>query len=859
MSVSYASGIATISGGSSGSPNTLADIVTAVADTALCRMDDGRNFFGDIELRVTGYLYIDHGQTMQLVNGEELEVRSGGTIEFASRSSWVLTGSVSTNGNQAFQDGSTLICRRDAITGECPSFICDTGITGRNDQFSCESFDYSTLTIEGLNLYYINGFSSKIHGEAGSQIDFLTFTRDDTVTNATQAFSANLEAGVSQVFNDAAFVGFFGLGSHNGYSDAQFRLNRPTISLASDFPLNYNSGFGNATAVDFEVLDLVSGGAGDWDGTITRTTGGDNKQSNFKVLFSDAHTILDGITPVEDMRFRWVSSNATDAPEITDDSASDGVVPTQELLTALAEPGDNPTAAAFTPTKISWSARARKYDREIAGSDDLYTTKTFEAGASSTSQTTAVANLAINEAAALALTGIAFTPSGATGGTVAITSTNSAANIWASFRAWISQTANFDSDATWSFLSSVLDIGAWDLTTSVDISGSYTSSEEVILTGTALLSDGVVDHLVFDGTHSGIITLDNVQVTTLENRTGNDIQINGINGTTVGSAVATSGALVINNFLTVTDLEGDDIRVIAWDATDIVLGNEIYDYAVSDSHLVPTFGVDDVRIAVDKPGHYTRIYNINITSSQQSQVAVLTVSPNVDVTVDVDSIVSAATFTTDIDPFSLGFNVVRVTLDIDLDKVSADIWRRLYDKMTETEDGLTLLGINGLNGNDVYTTNQSGIAIVAPLLRVFATSTRDISTEAFVDESLAVATYSLFEHFPRNADNVAVISATANPVVDYTLLTGIVSGVSLDGVALKTDISELTTHVSSEADALETSLSTKSEGIQDSLTTAATVEAQNHTEQLSAISDISEDVISARDHAKAANQQTKTV
>jgi hypothetical protein len=80
----------------------------------------------------------------------------------------------------------------------------------------------------------------------------------------------------------------------------------------------------------------------------------------------------------------------------------------------------------------------------------------------------------VSEATALAYTGIAFAPSGATGGTVTISSNRTLQEVWNAYRAYISQFANRASDDTWNCVSGAMSMGAWNLVvnTGVTLSGS---------------------------------------------------------------------------------------------------------------------------------------------------------------------------------------------------------------------------------------------------------------------------------------------------------------------------------------------------------------------------------------------------
>jgi hypothetical protein len=100
--------------------------------------------------------------------------------------------------------------------------------------------------------------------------------------------------------------------------------------------------------------------------------------------------------------------------------------------------------------------------------------------------------MTITETAALALTGITLTPSGATGGVIDVTVNCKWIDIWNKYRAHIAQFANRASQDTWDCLSGLLYSKAWTLNvaTGVVITGdsdisSYKTNGTVTLNGTA--------------------------------------------------------------------------------------------------------------------------------------------------------------------------------------------------------------------------------------------------------------------------------------------------------------------------------------------------------------------------------------
>lgn len=119
-----------------------------------------------------------------------------------------------------------------------------------------------------------------------------------------------------------------------------------------------------------------------------------------------------------------------------------------------------------------------------------------------------------SEAAGLAITGIALVASGANGGTVTLTQPRTATEIWQYFCAWIAQIANQDSNDTWLFDGTTLNLGAWD------IAGAGTITGNVTTTGTITAP---VTGVKIDANNAGQITITGPAATdTVEMRKASD-------------------------------------------------------------------------------------------------------------------------------------------------------------------------------------------------------------------------------------------------------------------------------------------------------------------------------------------------
>ena len=128
---------------------------------------------------------------------------------------------------------------------------------------------------------------------------------------------------------------------------------------------------------------------------------------------------------------------------------------------------------ASTATVRFCGYKVRQFDKAVVlGSD---TAQAISASGE------AATNTPLSEAAAAALTGIALAPSGATNGTATVTVARTVLELWQYFRAW--KPLNMTSDDTWLPGTTVLGLGAWNLTCTSVISASG-AFNEIATTGT---------------------------------------------------------------------------------------------------------------------------------------------------------------------------------------------------------------------------------------------------------------------------------------------------------------------------------------------------------------------------------------
>ena len=204
-----------------------------------------------------------------------------------------------------------------------------------------------------------------------------------------------------------------------------------------------------------------------------------------------------------------------------------GKIP-EQILTRM-EYINNSTAQNRFPYEV----KLRRYDRT---SVDLI----YQADNHTTQQAVhiLVPFLTLTETEALALTGINFAPSGTTGGTITISENRTVEELWQSYKAWISQTANFDSDDTWTYDGTTLNVGAWTLIGAEFLTGKITT--------TSATSNGTIANLTINGNVSQATptNLSNVVITgTLTYNTNTTTAIT-ITNTNIGT-VANSGTGIV--------------------------------------------------------------------------------------------------------------------------------------------------------------------------------------------------------------------------------------------------------------------------------------------------------------------------
>ena len=135
----------------------------------------------------------------------------------------------------------------------------------------------------------------------------------------------------------------------------------------------------------------------------------------------------------------------------------------------------------------------------------------------------------VTEAVAAALTGITFTASGATGGSITISEDHTWQDLWNYYRYWISQFANRSSNDTWTCAGGLLNMGAWSLTVDAGKTLSTTTAINAATTTGTITANGTINGTYTDGTGTRV---------TIKERTGKLLSTYvTINGTPTGGTV----------------------------------------------------------------------------------------------------------------------------------------------------------------------------------------------------------------------------------------------------------------------------------------------------------------------------------
>lgn len=563
MAWSYTTGVLTSTGATEASPDSLLAGIAIVqtADATRGYANNKQAWLNNVRVDIAlnswvkfddDGLFTFFGSTRtNPANESSTNANNGGSMIFGLRMVLIVNttaGYVDSN-CQACGSGGNFIALRSS-SGINPLVIQQTAI--RND-FPTFSGDYTPnrIDIRGLTVRN-NGASRKTY-----------FGRARNLVNARNV-SFETTTGEYQTAQTTYNNSVFPLASHAGDSfnnDSIFYNTEWGTEQTGTIPfalgwvrlgnyINYNPLFPTAT----------------WNGEYTNGSQftGDNRYA--AALYLHTSTFKNGTTLLTGVNSRWKGARTTGTYDynlanigqtLTKTATTNGTGQVSNyLLSAII---GREAGSARTSNKYKWDFKARKYDRKTS-TEDVFTQKSFLSDGQNGSlteevQMLSVSYLTLTEAQALALTGITFTPSGATGGTVAVSGARTIAELWQYYRAWIAQTANFDSNDTWTYDGTTLNIGAWTISGIENLStGAITTSTATANGAFSITINGTVNQvnptdlnnvtitgtLTYNTATNTPVTFTNVTASTVTNSGVGAVVVKRVNSTLVLGANVTA-------------------------------------------------------------------------------------------------------------------------------------------------------------------------------------------------------------------------------------------------------------------------------------------------------------------------------
>lgn len=635
MAWNYTTGLLTSTGATNASPDSLLagiDIVQA-ADATRGYRNGNVAWVNNLDVVISGTSFIkaDNDSTIEWKGSSGIRGASNANITggFIGGASAKFILNVSTSRFLPFNNGATFITERR--NPQDPSFSVYQNGTVRVDFPTFGSIgSASTLAkidVNGLDLYtnksQINVLTTRFY--AGATIstvkDVRAFDRfgNDSLTmllygaTYTNSYFENLYAGsetglintvnlVSPTFYKSTQGAFIGL-----LRSATFVLTNPTI-------LN------NA-----------------WGGTVKFNSA--DAASKFYIRYSYTNTFKSGLTAIEgvNVRFSRTRQSVNGSPTWTEPNAT---------ITALSNVSGQYTAVNLLDAyregtsltnleRFNWTLKARKYDKKTAG-ETIFASRVLyqhsvnmSAGYSEEVQMLDVPYLTLTEAQASALTGITFTPSGATGGTVTITGARTIAELWQYYRYWISQQANFDSNDTWTYDGTTLNIGAWTITGIENLSGGAITTTTATANGAFSIE---VIGTVNQDTPTNLPAT--AKATTLIYLTNTPVSVNYATGATFNTVRNDGTAIVTISGGSITDYSDQQINYLNSTATiQLPTGFDVFAIYASNADALaevnPLFSGDTVNNVIRYKAEQYGGQTIYIRPSDNDIVGEVLIMPQV--------------------------------------------------------------------------------------------------------------------------------------------------------------------------------------------------------------------------------------
>lgn len=512
MAVTYNTGTDTVTlTGTEANPDSLDMIVAAVANSAKASKAGGYSYFfsfANLDGR-NGFLQF-HAESLVTFTST-LWNRSGSTggVIFRERS-------VVRHEGNGFQEGLMsvsgykIIAIRDA-QGVNPRYILAT-----NTRYDLLAVVYTPLNttnyqISGLDFETIGvndgahvSSSVKLYLDSNSTVSNFRVLSRDTMGCDFQARSGvfkNLSLEKASI-------------STSTDSGQTITLDTPTFNFLG---VNQSFRFLFNSSGTININDPIFPN-GMWTGNYTGLNVGfrNNPANLVNVSYSCSFKFLAGATPVK-VRVRF---DRNDSQLITATANTSGEV-SQLLLTSTKNGSGFTGPETQGPNAIySWSAKARKYEFKVAGGNDvIYSAKTFNTAESLTVQCETVPFLSLREDQATELTGLALVAISATSGTLTISESRTPLLCWHYYRQWVTNFANFNSNDSWDFNGTLIDIAGWGVVVSGSFTGNIKSLVSTAITGNITTSESQFGGSITSNKSLNLTGCTFVTGTTIENST----------------------------------------------------------------------------------------------------------------------------------------------------------------------------------------------------------------------------------------------------------------------------------------------------------------------------------------------------
>lgn len=466
MAWSYSTGVLTSTGASSATPDLLSAGVAVVqaADAARGYVSGNLGWLSNVFVQNSGssWIVLDANFTLELKAASAMRPQGGG-FEMRQQSVLIFNLSSARTDADPFTTGSSFVCLR-AANGVSPKILHTSSV--RVDFPTVPTGTTPALiNIQGLDVVRFgsgNIFFKSYFGQA---------------TTVTAASFIRLFGGVRyQFFNTThndSYLESLAFESETTLNTVQ--LNRPTFYLATPVAMSGAMRRCQLSMLNPSFLNNC------WNGSIALGddfSGSLAADSSLSINYSFSHLIKFGLTAIT-ANIRYIRSRESVQNSPSWSSPANATIDASASTSSVTLLDTYRLGAQLTAIeRFNWTAKVRAYNYKTAG-ETIFANRVLyqhsvnmSAGYIEEVQVLAVPFLTLSQAAASALTGLALTASGATGGTLAISGTRTPIDCWHFYRQWIATFANFGSSDTWDYDPALLDIAGW----AVSISGAFTGN-----------------------------------------------------------------------------------------------------------------------------------------------------------------------------------------------------------------------------------------------------------------------------------------------------------------------------------------------------------------------------------------------